>query len=68
MLHACVQRFDVTKNLEKFCKILETKQAPSKHAVNLVGQVQAIQFSMPVPEWILFILAASTSSGPLVPA
>ena len=23
MLHACVQRFDVTKNLEKFCKILE---------------------------------------------
>ena len=36
--------------------------------LNLVGQVQAIQFSMPVPEWILFILAASTSSGPLVPA
>ena len=27
MLHACVQRFDVTENLEKFCKILETKQA-----------------------------------------
>ena len=29
MLHACVQRFDVTKNLEKFCKILGTKQALS---------------------------------------
>ena len=27
MLHACVQRFDMTGNLEKFCKILETKQA-----------------------------------------
>ena len=27
MLHACVQRFDVTGNLENFCKILETKQA-----------------------------------------
>jgi len=25
MLHACVQRFDVTENLEKFCKILGTK-------------------------------------------
>ena len=27
MLHACVQRFDVTENLENFCKILGTKQA-----------------------------------------
>ena len=27
MLHACVQRFDVTENLKKFCKILGTKQA-----------------------------------------
>ena len=27
MFHACVQRFDVTGNLEKFCKILGTKQA-----------------------------------------
>ena len=26
MLHACVQIFDVTGNLEKICKILETKQ------------------------------------------
>ena len=26
MLHAYVQRFDVTGNLEKFCKILGTKQ------------------------------------------
>ena len=30
MLHACVQRFDMTGNLEKFCKILETKQAPTQ--------------------------------------
>jgi hypothetical protein len=29
MLHACVQKFDVTENLEKLCKILETKQALS---------------------------------------
>ena len=29
MLHACVQRFDVTRNFEKICKILETKQAPN---------------------------------------
>ena len=29
MLHACVQRFDVTENLEKFCKFLGTKQALS---------------------------------------
>ena len=27
MLHACVQRFDETENLEKFCKILGTKRA-----------------------------------------
>ena len=27
MLHTCVQKFDVTENLEKFCKILITKQA-----------------------------------------
>ena len=26
MLHAYIQRFDVTKNLNKFCKILETKR------------------------------------------
>ena len=30
MLHACVQRFDVTGNLKKFCKILKTKQALSR--------------------------------------
>jgi hypothetical protein len=27
MLYVCVQRFDVTRNLENFCKILGTKQA-----------------------------------------
>ena len=30
MIHACVQGFDVTGNLEKFCKILGTKQALEK--------------------------------------
>ena len=32
MLHACVQRFDVTENLEKFCKISRTKQALSQES------------------------------------
>ena len=27
MLHTCVQKFNVTSNLEKFYKILKTKQA-----------------------------------------
>ena len=31
MLHACVQRFDVTGNLKKFCKILRTKHALDRH-------------------------------------
>jgi hypothetical protein len=26
MFYACVKKFDVTENLEIFCKILETKQ------------------------------------------
>ena len=39
MFHVCVQRFDVTKNLEKFCKILETKPTPKGRwtSRNLVG-------------------------------
>jgi hypothetical protein len=36
MLHACVQRFDVTENLEKFCKILGTKHAPCLDELGLV--------------------------------
>ena len=35
MLHACVQRFDVTEDLEKFCKILGTKQAPRLSSTNV---------------------------------
>ena len=39
MLRTCVQRFDVMKNLKKFCKILGTKQAltqiPSPHEIGL---------------------------------
>jgi hypothetical protein len=31
MFHAYVQRFDVTKNLEKFCKILGTKQTQEEN-------------------------------------
>jgi hypothetical protein len=30
MLHACVQKFYVTGNFEKFCKILGTQQALSR--------------------------------------
>ena len=37
MLHACVQRFDVTENLEKFCKILGTKQALDHEAFSMFG-------------------------------
>ena len=39
MLHACVQRFDVTGNLEKFCKILGTQQALSldHHGFKTIG-------------------------------
>ena len=37
MLYACVQRFDVTGNLEKFCKILGTKQAPSQMEKTPIG-------------------------------
>ena len=35
MLHACVQRFDVTENLKKFCKILVS--APSTRPVVMHG-------------------------------
>ena len=45
MLYACVQRFDVTDNLKKFCKILETKQALRKPAVNMNTASQIIQIS-----------------------
>ena len=34
MLHVWVQRFDVTKNLKKFCKILGTKQALKWHELH----------------------------------
>ena len=36
MLHVCVQRFDVTGNLEKFCKILGTKPAPNEVIARLL--------------------------------
>ena len=36
MLRACVQRFDVTKNLENFCKILGTKQHLSSSLLSMV--------------------------------
>ena len=37
MLHACVQRFDVTGNLEKFCKILGTKYALTVNLKTLIA-------------------------------
>ena len=39
MLYACVQRFDVTGNLKKFCKILGTKHA-------LLWQAMLVQLSI----------------------
>jgi hypothetical protein len=36
MLHACVQRFDVTRNLEKIYKILGTKQALSTNLADFL--------------------------------
>ena len=44
MLYACVQRFDVTKNLKKFCKILETKQAHGSFGcdVNTQGSIMPL--------------------------
>ena len=47
MLHACVQRFgfDVTWNLEKFGKILGTKQALSqKHLVSIMFGLEIFPF------------------------
>ena len=35
MLHASVQTFDVTENLENFYKILKTKQAQSVYTILL---------------------------------
>ena len=42
MLHACVRRFNVTKNLKKFYKILRTKQAQSKNVVVLFVKAGAM--------------------------
>ena len=47
MLHACVQRFDVTENLENFCKILGTKHYLNSvvHYLNSVVHVAVDQAS-----------------------
>ena len=39
MLHAYVQRLNVTENLEKFCKILETKGVFSSEIFWLLATV-----------------------------
>ena len=44
MLYAYVQRFDVMRNLEKFYKILETKQAPKEGTT--VGSCRTIQINV----------------------
>jgi hypothetical protein len=41
MLHVCVQRFDVTENLKKFCKILGTKQALTADAICTIWPLTA---------------------------
>ena len=45
MLHACVQKFDVTRNLEKFYKILETKQ-PLSLGISVVGSESRSESSL----------------------
>jgi hypothetical protein len=54
MLHACVQKFDVTENLEKFYKILGTKQGLSFHVsvVNCLARLGKI-----VVVWISLLVA-----------
>ena len=37
MLHSCIQRFDMTKNLKKFYKILGTKPSFSPLGYDLVN-------------------------------
>jgi hypothetical protein len=43
MLHACVQRFDVTENLEKFYKFLETK---GLFRCKKFGKMDTVAFSL----------------------
>ena len=43
MLHACVQRFDVTGNLEKFYKILRTKQALNSVHTFFISQINSVR-------------------------
>ena len=58
MLHACVQRFDVMENLEKFYKILGTKQARERSPVHALwmGWILlgfAFSFSFSRYDWIV---------------
>ena len=47
MLHACVQGFDVTRNFEKICKILGTKQALENHWWPYKTEMQLVVFFRP---------------------
>ena len=48
MLHTCVQKFDVTENLEKFCKILRTKQPQKlKLSFGKLSCLYEVSWSMP---------------------
>ena len=47
MLHVCVQKFDMMENLENFCKILGTKQAPGfSHGAGTVAAESGASFSV----------------------
>ena len=46
MLHVCVQRFNMMKNLEKICKILKTKQTLSfKRPLTAAGGGDSLSLS-----------------------
>ena len=62
MLYVCVQRFDVTRNLEKFCKILKTKQALTCKSVQkfmevlfqieFIDSAPMVSFSLELMFWV----------------
>jgi hypothetical protein len=56
MLHACVQRFDVTGNLEKFYKILGTKQALKTYAKETKGVFSSRKFLVSGTVAFFFVL------------
>ena len=65
MLYACIQRFDVTRNLKKFYKILETKQTPSRRrfecGVDSVPKLPCSYTAIDHMSWRLFRCIADSN-------